>query len=200
MNQDLLTPCGTNYMTEEDLKRTYTPMSLQKSIDISLAENDDQGRCSRKVGAIEFSFDGEVFARLEPTHDIEEVVNTSDHRIEMYGYFTKVEGRHAWAGSMIWNSYATPVNYALGFINMLRLSKRWALTEGYIEIAKKWENRGVMTFQDIVVEAQEVIEPKILNSRAEMQRHNPKITFEIPPIPNLPGEDISDPDQTKLEL
>lgn len=118
-------------------------------IEVMLCENNRHGNKTGQVGAIEFYFEDESFLSLETNDLAPQPCITNDRIIEMYGVRVKFSHFAEMVGNILWNQYTVPVNYALGFINMLAISGYWNVSEGYTDVYDKFRKKELITGGDI---------------------------------------------------
>lgn len=113
---------------------------MMEYIEISFAENDSHGDRSGFVNAIDFNLNGDNFMQLETTDMCGRKIWTNDRLIVMYDVRIKHNGFQTWTGNMAWNTYRVPDYYAIGFINMLRLTHDWQCIQAWSShIMNKWD-------------------------------------------------------------
>ena len=124
------------------------------AMQLSLAENDQQGHFSDKLTNVEVIHpqDGETCLKLEyPGWYVEEIgapIERNDRIIQVHGYRFKFISRHEWVGNWCWNQYWMPASYACGLINVLLRSRQWSIEEAYTELFDKWKRGELFTPRD----------------------------------------------------
>jgi hypothetical protein len=131
------------------------------NISVDIANNDDCGNITNTVYAISFEVLNEVVLRFESSslEGVEMFIN--DRIIQYKGCRVKFSHFSMWAGSMAWNRYTMPIDYGLGFLNLVSRTKDFQIFEGWSDIIDKIERLELITGKDL--DLQEDFQPIVLN-------------------------------------
>lgn len=117
---------------------------------VLLAENNERGEITNQCSQIEFSIMDEVVLKLETIQFKGVFVMSTYDYIMIHGAWIKhVYGRDSWVGNMAWNGYTVSNSYGLGLLKVLMDSKEWTFSEGWSNLAKKWESGQEITASDL---------------------------------------------------
>ncbi len=116
---------------------------------VLICENTSHGKKSGKAYEVVFlAPDGDLMLRLEPVDLSGEPLRTTDQLdrlIICYDRRFKHNGTQWWVGNIMWNGYDIPAHYALGLINTLHQSRKWTVSEAWVEIARAWMKPDELT-------------------------------------------------------